>query len=375
MRWCQKCVYPETSVNIMFDDEGVCSGCRVAEERAEIDWDSRFEIFKELVYKYKNPDSSNYDCIIPVSGGKDSHFQTYIIKEVLGLNPLLVTYNGHNYLQIGLENLENLRDTFGVDHIFYTPSKKTIIKLNRLGYRLTGDMNWHNHAGIVTYPIIAAVQHKIPLVIWGEHSLDLTGKNSLYDLVEYTCRERKEHWLRGYDWDDFIENTEGIKPEDMLWCKYPSDSEIETVGLRGIFLGNYVNWDAYKQTEIVKKYGFRESPEAFERTYRRISNLDDRYENGIHDLLKYIKFGYGRATDHASRDIRLGYMTRDEGIEMVRKYDHVISQDLYHWLDYVGMTEDEFWDIANSFRDPRVWRKEDGQWIKDNIWDEKVCTA
>lgn len=370
MRWCKKCVYPEIAVNIMFDDEGVCSGCRVAEERFEIDWDERFGIFKDIVFRYRNKVGSNYDCIIPVSGGKDSHFQTYIIKEVLGLNPLLVTYHGHNYLPVGLDNLQNLRDTFGVDHIFYTPSKKTIIKMNRLGFKLTGDMNWHAHAGIVTYPVIVAVKYKIPLLIWGEHSLDLTGKNSLYDLVEYTSRERKESWLRGFDWDDFIEKTENIKSEEMLWCKYPSDEEIEEIGVRGIFLGNYINWDANKQLKVVRKYGFKESPEPFERTYRQMSNLDDRYENGVHDLLKYIKFGYGRATDHVSRDIRLGHMTREQGIEMVRKYDHVVSKDLYYWLDYVGMTEDEFWEIADTFRDLRIWRKENGKWVKDNIWDE-----
>ncbi len=105
---------------------------------------------------------------------------------------------------------------------------------------------------------------------------------------------------------------------------------------------------------------------------RQFSNLDDRYENGLHDYLKYIKFGYGRASDHASKDIRSGHMTREQGIEMVRKYDHVVPSDLYYWLDYVGMKEEEFWKVANGFRDPRVWRKENGEWIKDNIWDEEL---
>lgn len=370
MKWCKRCVYPESAVNISFDENGVCSGCRVADERKEINWEERFEIFKKVVYSYKNKDGSNYDCIIPVSGGKDSHYQTYIIKKVFGLTPLLVTYNGHNYLDIGLENLENLKNTFGVDHIFFTPSRKTIIKMNRLGFKMAGDMNWHAHAGIATVPIIAAVKYRVPLIIWGEHSLDLNGKNSLYDLIEYTARERKENLLRGYDWGDFIEETEGIKAQDMLWCRYPSDEEIADVGVRGIYLGNYINWDANKQTEIMREHGFKDAPFAFERTYRRMSNLDDRYENGIHDLLKYVKFGYGRATDHASRDIRLGYMSRNEGIDMVRKYDHVVSKDLYYWLEYVKMSEDEFWSIADSFRDSRVWRKDNGKWVKDNIWEE-----
>ncbi len=370
MKWCKKCVYPESSVNISFDVDGVCSGCSVGTEKTVIDWDARFEIFKEICFEHRSKDKKNYDCVIPVSGGKDSYYQTYIIKEVLGLNPLLVTYNGHNYLDVGRDNLDNMIDTFGCDHIFFTPSKKAIKKLNRLGLKLTGDMNWQNHAGICTTPIIAAAKYNIPLIIWGEHSLDLTGQNSLYDLVEFTARERKESWLRGFDWDDFIEDTEKLTEQDFLWCKYPSDQEIMDSGLRGIFLGNFVNWDGNHNYQIAKKYGFKESPVPFQRTYRTISNLDDRYENGVHDLLKYIKFGYGRTTDHVSRDIRLGHMSREEGIQKVRQYDSVVSDDLYHWLEYVGMSEEEFWAIADTFRDPRVWRKEDGAWVKDNIWDE-----
>jgi hypothetical protein len=141
------------------------------------------------------------------------------------------------------------------------------------------------------------------------------------------------------------------------------------VGVRGLYIGNYFKWDPNKQTElIIEKYGWKTSERNFERTYRKMSNLDDRYENGVHDLLKFIKFGYGRASDHASKDIRTGYMTREQGIEMVKKYDHIVSSDLYHWLDYVKMSEDEFWKIADTFRDPRVWWIKDGLWWKENIW-------
>jgi len=121
---------------------------------------------------------------------------------------------------------------------------------------------------------------------------------------------------------------------------------------------------------VMEKYGFEISPEPFDRTYRRMSNLDDMHENGVHDYLKYIKFGYGRCTDHVCKDIRAGRMTREEGIELVRKYDHVKPRDLYRWLDYVGMTGEDFERIADTFRDPRVWRRENEVWVKDSIWDE-----
>ena len=150
-----------------------------------------------------------------------------------------------------------------------------------------------------------------------------------------------------------------------------TDEEILRVGVKGVYIGNYFNWDPNSHAKLVEKeYGFKKSDKPFERTYRLFSNLDDRYENGIHDLMKFVKFGYGRCSDHASKDIRTGYMSREEAIEMVRKYDHVVSSDLYHWLEYTGMSENEFWEIADTFRNPDIWWIHRGRWWKDNIWGE-----
>lgn len=376
MRYCSQCVYPMVSaVPLNFDEAEVCSGCRVHAQKAGIDWAERHEWLLELVEEYRLPDGSNYECIIPVSGGKDSWFQTYYVKEVLGLNPLLVTYNGNNYLDVGLRNLKRMREVFGVDHHFFSPSPQLLKKLNRLCFKKMGDMNWHAHAGIFTYPVQVAVKMNIPLIIWGEHGYtDLGGMFSMKDLIEMTAKFRLEHAQRGFDWFDMLDdanpgNEEGVQAKDMLWCKYPTDDELEAVGVRGIYLGNFVDWDANKQTELMKQFGFEEAPFEFERTYRRMSNLDDMHENGMHDYLKFIKFGYGRCSDHVCKDIRSGKMTREEGIALVRKYDHVKSRDLLRWLDYTGLTEDAFDAIADTFRDSRVWtRNADGLWEKDNIW-------
>jgi N-acetyl sugar amidotransferase len=373
MSYCRRCVYPTIAVNLAMGEDGVCTGCRVSGQKAAIDWAERARALGELLDEYRCPDGSNYDCIIPVSGGKDSYFQTHVIKTVHGLNPLLVTYHGNNYTEAGTRNLVSMREVFGVDHLIFGPSVELLIKLNRLCFKKMGDMNWHAHCGIFTYPVQAAVKYRVPLLVWGEHGfLDLAGQFSLYDMVEMTARCRLEHGQRGYDWFDMIDDEEGITARDLLWARYPSDDELADVGVRGIYLGNYVKWEPNAQTELViEKYGWEPSPLPFERTYRRMSNLDDMHENGIHDYLKYIKFGYGRATDHASKDIRAGRMTREEGIEMVRKHDHVKSSDLERWLEYVDMTEEEFDRIADTFRDPRVWWKDaDGRWCKDNIWDE-----
>lgn len=373
MRWCRNCVYPEIAVFVTLEDDGICSGCRVSRQKTVIDWNQRREALREILEHFRSKDGSNYDCIIPVSGGKDSYFQAHMIKNEFGMNPLLVTYHGNNYLPEGQYNLDRMRDVFGVDHMIFHPSTELLIKFNRAGLKVQGDMNWHAHCGISTYPVQVAVQMNIPLIIWGEHGpTHIGGQHSLNDLVEMNARARKEHYLRGFDWDDFV-GVEGITERDLIWARYPSDEELDYVGVRQIHLGNYVHWDENIHAPLmIDRYGWEPSRQPFERTYRRFSNLDDMHENGIHDYLKFIKFGYGRCTDHASKDIRAGKMTRDEAVELVRQMDHVKSSDLQRWLAYVDMSEEEFDSICDGFRDPRVWwRDENGDWRKDNIWEEE----
>jgi N-acetyl sugar amidotransferase len=380
MRYCVRCVYPGAAATpTTFDADGVCSGCRVHEQKAKIDWDRRWKMLEDLVDEYRS--ASNYDILIPVSGGKDSYYQTHIASTILGLKVLLVTYHGNNYLAEGEYNLHRMREVFNCDHVIVKPNVAALVKMNRVGFRLQGDNNWHAHCGIFTTPIQVAVRYKVPLMLWGEHGfMDLGGMYSYSDFVEFTAKFRLEHAQRGYDWDDFTdagldklgrpELKEGLTAKDLLWAQYPSDEEIDAVGVRGIYLSNFVDWDGHKGYELVRdQYGWREAQTPFERTYRTYSNLDDMHENGIHDYLKFVKFGYGRGSDHASKDIRAGRMTRDQGVEMVRKYDHVKPRrDLDRWLSYVGMTEDEFDRVCDTFRDPRVWRVENGQWVKDNVW-------
>jgi hypothetical protein len=246
-------------------------------------------------------------------------------------------------------------------------------KLNRIAFKKMGDMNWHAHCGIFTYPIRISVAMNIPLVIWGEIAWDISGMYHPDDFVEFSARTRHEHGLRGFEWDTMISDPDNFLTEqDLNWAKYPEDSEILEVGSRGIYVGNFFKWDPNKHAaQMIKTYGWKPAQKPFERTYRTMSNLDDRYENGIHDLLKFVKFGYGRASDHASKDIRAGVMSREEGIEMVKKYDHVVSEDLGYWLKYVDLSEKDFWEIADSFRDPRVWWIQDGEWWKENIWGQE----
>jgi imidazoleglycerol phosphate synthase cyclase subunit len=375
VRWCKKCLYPWISATPMeFNADGVCMGCvqsQISKDMSLIDWDARKEHLIDLIESTRCRDGSRHDCIVPVSGGKDSHFQAHYIKNVLGYNPLLVTYYGNNFTEVGHRNLYRMKESLGLDHVIYYPNVDTVKKLNRLGLILLGDMNWHNHVGIATVPMKVAAERGIPLVIWGEHGYaDLCGQYSMNDFVEWTYRNRLEHYSRGFDWNYFV-GLEGLKSIDLDMWKYPSDDAIHELNLRGLYLSNFTRWEANSHTELVtQKYGFESSMVEFDRTYRKMSNLDDMHENGAHDYLRYIKFGYGRCTDHVSKDIRGGLMSRGQGIGLVEKYDHVRPSDIKRWLNYTGMDEKTFDSIVDTWRDPRVWFRKDGQWCKKNVRDE-----
>ncbi len=372
IRWCTECVYPSISAAPMeFDDAGVCTGCQMAKVKSAIpmsEWGRRKNLLRDLLEQYRCKDGSRHDCVIAVSGGKDSYFQVHVLKEEFGLNPLLVTYDGNNWTDVGWRNMVRMREAFDVDHVVVRPSVTTLKKLNRLAFTIMGDMNWHGHVGIMTVPMMVAAERAIPLVFYGEHGyLDLCGQFSMDDFPEVTYRDRLEHFARGYEWTYFV-GRENLTAQDLSIWKYPTDQKILDIDLRGIFLGNYVYWEANEHIKLVtERYGFEISHEPFDRTYRTMSNLDDMHENGAHDYLKYIKFGYGRATDHACKDIRARIMSRGQAIRTVNHYDPIKPSDIRRWLDYVGMTEEEFDSIADTFRDPRVWRMESGQWRRDAL--------
>jgi N-acetyl sugar amidotransferase len=331
-----------------------------------VNWDQRREMLEELLDEYKEIAAENdspYDCIIPVSGGKDSHYQVYLMKEVFDMNPLLITYNHSYNTKIGLRNLRNLVDKSGCELIRYNTSKETARKLSKYQLHKTGDITWHYHAGIMTFPIQTAVSYDIPLMIWGESGYRYKfGKYNPEDMIEFTEKERKEHDMRGLEPKDILEdpdsNKYGITKTDLAPFQYPSDEEIDDVGLRGLYMDNFIQWNAIPQTKkMIKEWDFATLPyeqHQSNRTFRHFSEIDDA-ANGTHDYLKYLKYGYGRATDHAAEEVRYGRMTRREAIDFVEKYDHNRPPDLDYFLDFLGMTEQEFVDAIEPMRDTDMW--------------------
>ena len=223
-----------------------------------------------------------------------------------------------------------------------------------------GDVTWHYHAGIMTFPIRAAVQYDVPLMVWGEEGFsELVGMYNLDDYVEFTKKKRQEHSMRGFEPEDLLlEPKSGLTRYDLAPFFYPSDEDLERVGVRGIYLSNYLPWDGRAQAEfVIDKLGFETAQER-ERTFNIYAKNDDIHANGLHDYLKYLKFGYGRATDDASNEIRHGRMSRERAIDMVAKYDHVRPSDMDVFLNSVGMTEAEL--LAHDRADARSLDLEEG---------------
>lgn len=342
MKYCNRCLYPGNHpLGITFDKEGVCSGCRVHEEKDVIDWQERGKKLESILENYRNKDGNNYDCIIPVSGARDSYFIVHIIKNVYKMHPLLVTYNKHYNTETGIKNLAYLKTLFGCDLFTMTVAPETVKKITRATIKKMGSIYWHCLAGQTVFPVQIAARFKIPLIVWGAHQgLDQVGMFSHLDEVEMTRRYRKNHDLMGFEAEDLI-GFDSLTADDINPYRYPHDKELEKVGVRGIYLGNYVRWDSKKQHELmIEKYGYRTSLQT--RTFDTYNDVDCFNYSDIHDYIKFIKWGYGKATDHASREIRLKRMTRQEGAELVKKYQKEKPKNLKLFLDWLGMSEDDF---------------------------------
>ena len=370
MKFCKKCLYPSTKPQLQFDERGICSACNNYKLKDEVDWGKKKVDLLHILDKYKSKDGSKYDCIIPVSGGKDSTFQTYTIKETFGLNPLAVNFHPHDQTEIGRKNLENLKQ-LGVDCIEFSPNPIVYSKLAKFGLVELGDFQWPEHIGIFTVPVQVAVRYKTPLIIWGENPQLEYGQPTNIDTDTILDREWNEK-NGGYFLDKIKPKDMtkyGFKTKELIPYIYPSDDDIRRIGVTGIFLGSYIKWDLFKQLDFVKELGFSENDEVKEGTYDKWENLDV-YFTVFHDYFKFLKYGFGRTTDHASIEIRYERITREQGIELVKKYEGKIPRKyLDKFLKSADISEQEFHDICDKFTNKEIFlTNEDGSIKKD---DEK----
>jgi N-acetyl sugar amidotransferase len=368
LKYCARCVMPHTKPDLHIDNEGVCNACRSIEKRKEIDWGQRKIELLDVLDRHRR-NGSNWDCIVPVSGGKDSTYQVIRMLQ-LGLNPLCVTSHTCDLSDIGRANIENLK-RLGVDHVEFSPNPIARAKLNRIGLTEVGDISWPEHVGIFTIPVRAAVQFNVPLIVWGENSQNEYGGPAAAAENNVLTRRWLEEFggLLGMRVSDLSE-TYGIEPRHLLPYQYPSDEELQRVGVTGLFLGHYLPWDGLSNALIAQANGFVTYDQPVEGSMVNYENLDN-CQTGIHDYFKFLKFGFSRTTDIACLHVRRDRITRQDALEVVRARDGrfpwtYLGKPLEEILAPLDMSVDEFIKVCDRFTNKKIFKRDSsGNLIKD----------
>jgi N-acetyl sugar amidotransferase len=335
LQYCTRCCMPETMEGITFDELGVCVPCRSSEDKMRIDWSARRAQLERLVESYRASDY--YDCLLPMSGGKDSMFQAHLLRRHLDVTPLAVTH-GQNWLSLtGRYNLENCLQKFDLDHLMFTMRRSLINRVARKSLDAIGDACWHCHIGTGTFPVQTAVAWGLGLMCFGESLAEQDGRATYRDQpaasVFYNLEVSARRTAEQMSGDD-------IPLRDLSPWMYPSSDAIAATRIRYVHLGDYFFWDEERQVEFIKRtYDWMDAP--VENAYKRYKSVECVMA-GVHDYANFIKRGIGRATVQASEDVRRGLLTREEGFDLARAYDTQRPHALTYYLQIANLTEPEF---------------------------------
>ena len=360
MKWCSRCILPDTRPNLIIGEEGVCNACRSHESKFRIDWRSRKNAFLE-VSEYAKSRSNRYDCLIPVSGGKDSHWQVVTCLEY-GLKPLGVTWKTPARTDIGKKNLKNLVD-IGIDHIDYQVNPAVEKRFMLKSFERFGTTAVPMHMALFNIPLKIAVNFGIPLVVWGENSAFEYGSKK----EEKIGFRLDANWLRTYGVTQgtTAENwiSQDLPEKDLTPYFGPSDEEMEQAGVLAIFMGYYFPWDPDTTRSVAKAHGFKERKEGPKTGFYDYADIDDDFIS-IHHWMKWYKFGFTRLFDNLSLEIRNGRMAREEAIKAVREVgDQTPHDDIGRFCEFAGISKRRFFEIAEEFRNMNIWEKQNGKWI------------
>lgn len=361
MKYCRTCITPYNRPNICFDESGKCN-CAVAADKNAIDWAARARDFAEVVAHAKSR-AAGYDCVIPVSGGKDSTWQV-VTCLAHGLKPLAVTWRPPGRTAIGQKNLDNLI-SLGVDHIDYSIDPRVEKKFTLLALERYGTTALPMHMAIFGIPLTIATRFGIPLVVWGENSAfeyggaDEARRGFRLDR-NWLAKHGVTHGTTAADW------VGALTEKELTPYFGPSEAELESKGVLAIFLGYYFRWDPQMTTAVAEQHGFQRGSNARTGIWD-YADIDDDFIS-IHHWLKWYKFGFTRSFDNLSVDIRNGRLSRDEAIEMLRQRgDETPHADIEKFCAWAGITTARFFEIAEKFRNRDVWVQRDGRWMIDDF--------
>lgn len=350
LRYCTRCCFPETLEGVEFDELGICNACRSSEEKMKIDWDDRERDLAAILRSAQVSAGDNYDCLLPISGGKDSFFQAHVLTQVYGMKPLAVTFSHNWFSETGFYNLQRCLEVFNLDHIQFTPSRSLVNKLAAKSLPSIGDACWHCHAGVGAFPLKVAVQWHIPLLIWGESIAEADGRATYMNRPYKFDRDYFTKVSARLYPDQMVD--EAISMRDVYPFQLPSYEEIDEAGVTGIHLGDYIFWDDERQMEFVREtYGWRETE--MEGAYKGYKSAECIMP-GVHDFTCYMKRGFGRSTWQAAQDVRAGLLDRNDAIELASNFDARRPQALDYYLDITGLSEREFFDALDQQRHPSL---------------------
>lgn len=366
IRYCKKCLMPSSRPRVEFDEKGVCNACHTAEEKESIDWSARRDEFMSYLDEFR-PKDSLYDCIVPWSGGKDSSYIAHRLKFEFGLNPLLVTFSPLLPNDIAVHNRDELIK-LGFDHIMVRPNQKISRHLAQRFFIERGNPKIHWDAGINAVPVQIAVKYKIPLLFYAEH-----GES------EYGGRVLKEESRKVRDFTEVIEHQIGDDPynwiddeveeRDLAPYLYPKIEEVEDVQVRAMYFAYFFRWSMLENYHYIKDAmpSFMTEPSGrTDGTFTDFDSLDDKIDN-LYYYMQFVKFGFGRATRDACRMIQNGQMTREQGLELVRKYDDEFPKTHFtDNLDYLDLAENEFTEIVDKHRNSEIWTSKGNEWRLTN---------
>lgn len=365
MKYCKKCLMPDTRPGITFHDDGVCSPCRNYEKQLTTNWELRRNELEKLCDKYRGKNSNGYDCAIAVSGGKDSHYQVYYMKEVMKMNPVLLAVGNIDWTETGRKNIANLSDTFNCDIISLVPNHNVARIMAKKAFIEIGSPTWYADALIYAYPYRMAVQLRVSLLVYGENVNYAYGGK--YNQETPSAKLQPLNDVVKPIWNKWFEDGE-VSARDFESAKQPTFEECERAGLEPIYLSYFVPWDSHHNYEVAKRWGFRQLNHEYVRegTIEQYNQIDS-IGYLLNQYLKYPKFGHASATEMASRWIRAGIKTREEMIPLVKEYDNKLDQGIVdNFCDFIGMKQREFWRTMDKWYNKELFSQD-----RDGVWHER----
>lgn len=357
MKKCSNCLLPETYETLVIDQDGnSCSMCKTSEfKQTNIDWDKRKSMLDKVIEKYRG--KYDYDCIVPFSGGKDSTYTLYYLVKEYNLKPLVVRFN-HGFMRNKHEaKTARIIKKLGVDFINFTPNWSIVKKLMWESFNRKTDFCWHCHTGIYSYPLQIALKFNVPLILWGEPLAEMSAYYTYEDdIIEWEDEEKFNMYrnlgITADDMHGMIDTPEDpIDKRDLLPYTYPKLSELRKMDYYSVCLGSFIPWDYKKQTKIIMdELGWDGDdlegvPETINQEYAKV----ECWMQGTRDYIKYLKRGYSRVTQLVNFEIRNGRMTTEEAQGWIDEYEGKKPQSLEVFLEYMGLTEQEFNDTVRKF--------------------------